>query len=120
MVVAVFFWLRALRNQLRSITNHLQRQKITAAIEWHCKGFQDHPRSALNSILDRERSTIKIDKLKSINEVDQPILINDSDEILDKTRQIFKDALFSNGITNFDSIDTQWQNEYAPMDRIKN
>ena len=78
---------------MKQTTNKIQHDKIQANIETRYRNFRASPKSVLDSIMDRQKETIHIDKVKT-NINGQDILITDEEELLQMTGSLYHEHLF--------------------------
>ena len=58
-----------------------------------------------------------MDRIKSRNEQEEPILIMDEDELLDRMGEVFKNTIFyKNKTPGINPFAQEWSEEYRPKD----
>jgi hypothetical protein len=109
-------YIRQHKAALQILTNHRKRKQIIQHISRRQESLKDNKKAMINSILERPRRCITLDRIIIQNEQDIQIITNPPD-ILTKVAQHYKawtSYRQTKPLYNF----PEWQQEYKPKDNI--
>src|SRR5256886_2112437 len=91
-------------------------EQITKSIETRIENMEDNKKRMLDSILERERKSINIDRLivKKDNKLE---LILEKEEILRETNKHFR-GITDSVVEQNEELENYWKNEYTPREDI--
>src|SRR6185369_12860541 len=94
-----------------------QNQLIKEAIETRCNNIDDNPSRMINSILDRHKKPLIINKIIESGENEEPVIYTETEEIMDKTRKYFRNTSVQRQWDRVEYI-RQWSDQYTPRNYI--
>jgi len=115
----IYHMLQVLILKSRMLYKQHTNDSITRFIQQRCQDYQDNPKAMLDSLLNRSKHVIHLDRLVVKDHHNDPILITDPDTIKQATVHHFQNVAGSLHMPKDQTFEwTQWLPEYAPRDYI--